>query len=145
MDKKIAGLLGAAAALATMNGAQAAPTQPPQPTSAGSYRDLLEPIPNAVQLLKADDAVLAERSTQGDVKLAYHHHHHHHHGYRRPAPRFYVRHRYITTIITTTITMAVRASLSAFVDFPRPYPRVGKALRTAPYSSRAFAFAARSK
>jgi hypothetical protein len=92
MDKKIAGLLGAAAALATMNGAQAAPTQPPKPTAAGSYRDLLEPIPNAVELMKADDAALAERSTQGDVKLAqYHHHHHHHHGYRRPPPRVYVR------------------------------------------------------
>jgi hypothetical protein len=94
MDKKIAGLLGAAAALATMNGAQAAPTQPPQPTAAGSYRDLLEPVPNAVELLKADDAALAERSTQGDVKLAYDHHHHHHHGYRRPPPRVFVRHRH---------------------------------------------------
>ena len=58
MDKKIAGLLAAAAALTTMSAAQAAvPTQPPQ-SAPSSYADLLSPVPNAVAALKADDARL---------------------------------------------------------------------------------------
>jgi hypothetical protein len=43
-------------------------------------RDLLDPVPNAVAALKADDARLAQENQQGN-KLAqyfYHHHHHHH-------------------------------------------------------------------
>ena len=52
MDKKIAGLLGAAAALTAANSAQAA-TQVAatglQPAT--SLRDLLEPVPNALALL----------------------------------------------------------------------------------------------
>ena len=56
MDKKIAGLLGAVAALGTLNAAQAAPT--PAPTDvmrANSFADLLEPIPDAARLLQALD------------------------------------------------------------------------------------------
>jgi hypothetical protein len=53
MDKKLAGLLGAAAALTTMTAAQAAPASGPEPPQATSYRDLLDPIPNALPLLKA--------------------------------------------------------------------------------------------
>jgi hypothetical protein len=88
MDKKIAGLLGAAAALATVGGANAteAPGNPPNP--AANYRALLNPVPNAVAALKADDARRDGQSRDG-VKLAqviigvgHHHHHHHHHGYR---------------------------------------------------------------
>jgi hypothetical protein len=57
MDKKIAGLLGAAAALTAANSAQAAT---PAATAAGlqpaaTYRDLLEPIPNALALLKTEE------------------------------------------------------------------------------------------
>ncbi len=85
MDKKIAGLLGAAAALTTMTAAQstmagAMPTTPPS-----TYRDLLEPIPNALAALKADDARMAQEK-QNNVQLAqyyYHHHHHHHHHHFR--------------------------------------------------------------
>ena len=55
MDKKIAGLLGAAAALTAVNSAQAAaPSAQPEP--AASYRDLLDPVPNALSMLKAEDA-----------------------------------------------------------------------------------------
>ena len=79
MDKKIAGLLGAAAALAAATTAQAA-----MPT-ANSYRDLLDPIENAFTLLKADNAASSqapEYQVADEViikKKVRHHHHHHHH------------------------------------------------------------------
>ena len=83
MDKKIAALLGAAAALTTVGGTSAALARPADPASATTYRDLLEPVPNAVAALIADDAARAQRDP-ADVRLAqyhHHHHHHHHHGY----------------------------------------------------------------
>jgi hypothetical protein len=85
MDKKIAGLLGAAAAVATVGGAQAstAPAQAPNdPLTARSYADLLTPIPNATEALIADNARLEAKPSEG-VQLAQYHHHHHHHGYHR--------------------------------------------------------------
>ena len=65
---------------------------------AHSYADLLEPIPNALERLKAADSqaaseegglVEAQYSPQGPGP-AYHHHHHHHHHSRR----WYMRHGY---------------------------------------------------
>lgn len=100
MDKKIAGLLGTVAGLATMASAQAAsgPASSASGTpQASSYAELLAPIPNAVALLKADDA-RAQQSpeTGGEARLAqgyyapyqqpyyrHHHHHHHHQNYYR--------------------------------------------------------------
>src|ERR1700722_13793046 len=79
MDKRIAGLLGAAAALTTMTAAQAGP----EPVT--SYRDLLDPVPNAVPLLQADNARLGETQANQNTEVAQvtiqvgHHHHHHHH------------------------------------------------------------------
>ncbi len=108
MDKKIAGLLGAVAGLATLSAAQAAPapTVSNEPTQATSYADLLAPVANATELLKADDAMQAQQAaaqSAADLQVAqayypypnppppyaysryYHHHHHHHHRYvRRP-------------------------------------------------------------
>src|ERR1700758_2629781 len=87
MDKRIAGLLGAAAALTTMHtAAQATPAPSSGLAPAASYSDLLAPIPNAVSALKADDARRAgsaseERPVQL-TQLFYHHHHHHHHHHR---------------------------------------------------------------
>ena len=81
MDKKIAGLLGAVAALGTLTTAEAAPApSPPDVLHANSYADLLEPIPNAVALLRAVDESAPAQGTE-NVQLAqyYHHHHHHHH------------------------------------------------------------------
>jgi hypothetical protein len=79
MDKKIAGLLGAAAALSTMTGAQAAPAQQSlAPTT--SYKDLLQPIPNALAALKADEAAGPQAGAAAKLeRVQYHHHHHHHH------------------------------------------------------------------
>ena len=85
MDKKIVGLLGAAAAVTTMTGAQAVPAPSTEPAAATSYRDLLEPVPNALALLQADDARLAKTPAAEGVQVArrhHHHHHHHHHGRR---------------------------------------------------------------
>jgi hypothetical protein len=89
MDKKIASLLGAVAALTSMDAAQAATTPPPNPAEtmrAASYADLLTPIPNAVALLDADDAARSQRPAAedaGGVQVAQYHHHHHHHHHRR--------------------------------------------------------------
>jgi hypothetical protein len=103
MDKKIAGLLGGVAAVATMASAQAAtgpaPTTP-QALQASSYADLLAPISNAAELLKADDAARGPQPApaKDDLQVAqvyyapypppyasyrHHHHHHHHHSYYR--------------------------------------------------------------
>jgi hypothetical protein len=76
MDKKIAGLLGAVAGLATAGGVvQAAPV--------ANYADLLAPVPNAVAALKADEAARAQQAQAelpaGAQLVQYHHHHHHHH------------------------------------------------------------------
>ena len=75
-------LLCSTAALLTLNATgQAAPIEsnatvaPP----VQSYADLLTPIPNAVEVLRADDAARLNQP-RGRVQLAqYHHHHHHHH------------------------------------------------------------------
>jgi hypothetical protein len=79
MDKKIAGLLGAVAAVTTMTGAQAA-TQTPA-LQAASYADLLMPVPNATEALIAHDQLLAQspvaKRSEG-VQVAADHHHHHH-------------------------------------------------------------------
>jgi len=89
MEKKIAGLLGAMATLGAINAAEAAPTPSPAPSDvlrANSFADLLEPIPNAVELLRAVDQSGPSSSADQNVQLAqfYHHHHHHHHSqYRR--------------------------------------------------------------
>ncbi len=86
MDKKIAGLLGAVAALGTLNVAQAAPAPTPADAlQANSFADLLEPIPNAKALLQAVDEREPAPAAKDNVQLAqYYHHHHHHHHWRRP-------------------------------------------------------------
>ena len=82
MDKKLAGLLGAAAALTAVSGAQAvAPAQSTEAAPAASYRELLDPVPNALAALMTDEAQHAKERASGETQLAYHHHHHH--GWRR--------------------------------------------------------------
>jgi hypothetical protein len=94
MDKKIAGLLGAAAALATMGSANATEATGNPSNPAATYRDLLNPVPDALAALKADDARRANESTAGakvaqvTIGIGHHHHHHHHH---HMVPRVHVR------------------------------------------------------
>jgi hypothetical protein len=101
MDKKIAGLLGAVAALSTLGTAQAAPTvDPSEVLRANSFAELLEPIPNAVALLKAVDEQRSatpeanEQVAQVVVVRRHHHHHHHHHAYRRRYHHHHHHHHY---------------------------------------------------
>ena len=87
MDKKIAGLLGAVAAVGALGTAQASAAPAPSDVlKANSYADLLEPIPNAAKVLQALDEQ-APPEAEPKVQLAqwyhHHHHHHHHHGYWR--------------------------------------------------------------
>jgi hypothetical protein len=82
MDKKIAGLLGVAAALSTMTAASAALAQTQELAPPTTYADLLVPVPNAVAALRADDATLLRVDDKTIVikkKKDHHHHHHHHH------------------------------------------------------------------
>jgi hypothetical protein len=98
MDKKVAGLLGAAAALTTLTAAQAA--APAQSQPAATYRDLLNPVANPVEALKADDAQLAQKTdaapsgTQVAQVFYHHHHHHHHHVIIRPFRRHWRHHHH---------------------------------------------------
>ena len=75
MEKKIAGVLGAVAALSTLTAAQAAPTDVLQ---ANTYAELLNPIPDAAAKLKALDERGAPAAQEGTIQLAQYHHHHHH-------------------------------------------------------------------
>jgi hypothetical protein len=85
LDTKIAGLIGAVAAVTSLHGAQAAVPNP-DPMHANTYGELLDPIPNAVKLLIADDAASATKAAESkDFQVAYHHHHHH---------RYHRRHRH---------------------------------------------------
>jgi hypothetical protein len=96
MDKRIAGLLGAAAALTAVNTAPAATAgQETGFAPATSYRELLDPIPNAATVLKAaDEAQRTEAPAGGETRLAYHHHHHHHHWWRRHHHHHHHHHRW---------------------------------------------------
>jgi hypothetical protein len=90
MHKNIVGLLGAAAALTAVNSAQAATSAPTEGLApAATYRDLLQPIPNALALLKTEDTPGGAAPAKGETRLADHHHHHH-----RAWRRHHHHHRY---------------------------------------------------
>ena len=87
VQKKIIGLVSAITALAPA----AAKATPVDPMAAQSYADLLAPIPDAVETLKASDAALRD-GDQAKVEMAqYYYHHHHHHFFHR---RFYHHHHH---------------------------------------------------
>jgi hypothetical protein len=92
MNKRIARLLSAAAALTAFSAANAAvPSQASELAPPTTYRDLLNPIPNAAAAVKADDARIATDATSGHLQLVqyyYHHHHHHHHHHHFVPPPF---------------------------------------------------------
>jgi hypothetical protein len=83
---KVLGIVGAVSGLAALDSAQAAGLETPNTTgltAAKSYAELLEPIPNALAVLRAVDAAEAARgaqatATDADVTLVQYHHHHHH-------------------------------------------------------------------
>jgi hypothetical protein len=78
LDKTIAGLLGAAAALGTISSSQATPMIAPiDVLRANSYAELLAPIDKASEFLRALDAERTARANEGQVELVRYHHHHH--------------------------------------------------------------------
>jgi len=91
MKNHLAFLLCSATGLLAWNAASAAPAPSSSPQS---YADLLEPIPNALEALIADDLARA-RQPKPLLQFAqfyyphhhhhnsFYHHHHHHHHYRR--------------------------------------------------------------
>src|ERR1700687_6074147 len=81
MKNHLAFLLCSATALLAWNGAQAAPAASEPSSSAQSYADLLEPIPNAVAALIADDMARARQPKPLLQLVQFYHHHHHHHGF----------------------------------------------------------------
>ena len=89
MDKTMAGLLGAVGALVAGSQAQAAP--PHAVLEAASYADLLRPVPNALETLKALDEAQMQQAQYYPYyyqpppppRYWYHHHHHHHRYYQR--------------------------------------------------------------
>jgi hypothetical protein len=86
LDKTLISLLGGASALALVGGSAAAAAPPVDQVSllqpAGSFAELLDPIPNAENVLRAEneripDPTVAEERPM--VVAEYYHHHHHHH------------------------------------------------------------------
>jgi hypothetical protein len=61
-------------------GAHASPAPSRAVPEANSYADLLQPIPNAVERLRAADAEEMARPPRL-IQAQYHHHHHHHHSH----------------------------------------------------------------
>lgn len=96
MKIKTAGVLGAATLLAGAGVAQAMPVAPndlARVMNPTSYAELLQPIPNAAELLSVSNAEAAQLplAREGDAGVEqaqfYDHHHHHHHfrgGFRGP-------------------------------------------------------------
>ena len=105
MDKTIMGLLGGASAFALLGGSQAfaAPTvdrvnllQP-----ARSFAELLEPIPDAEKVLRAEnersnDTVESENKPMVVADYYHHHYHHnyHHHYHHHHHHHHYYHHHY---------------------------------------------------
>jgi hypothetical protein len=85
MDKRIAGLLGAVGALASLHSAEAAagPADSAAILKVQSFAELLNPIPNAKAALAAVDETQDRTGTSFEVADNRHHHHHrrhrHHH------------------------------------------------------------------
>jgi hypothetical protein len=85
MGRRIAGVLGAMATLGAVNAAQAAPMPTRAPTEAlkaKSFAELLEPIPNATELLQTLDETQPNRRSGNVQRARYYRDHHHHHFYR---------------------------------------------------------------
>jgi hypothetical protein len=92
MKSKTMSLIGAATALAAGPALAAPAFEGPAVPVAASYADLLTPISNAQERLRAAD--MEEQVAQAQPELIqaqYHHHHHHHQNHNR---RWYLSHGY---------------------------------------------------
>lgn len=92
MDRKIATIVGATAALVATPAVAQAATEAPAVHVAANYAELLEPITNPVQQLKLADAQDARlQNVQLTLQFGNPHHHHHHSSdwYRRNGYMWY--------------------------------------------------------
>jgi hypothetical protein len=108
MDKTMISLLTGASALALVGGvessAAASLDQANGLQPARSFAELLEPIPNAAEVLRAEhERDAAKAASQAPVELAqyyynhhhyYHHHHHHHYWPWRRHYNYYHHHHH---------------------------------------------------
>jgi hypothetical protein len=100
MDQKIVGIVGAIAGLASLGATQSTATATPNPEAlkgAQSFAELLDPIPNALAMLRAADRIAPAQNQAeptADVKVAQNHHHHHHHRYVKPKRRHHHHHHH---------------------------------------------------
>jgi hypothetical protein len=89
LDKIIMSLLGGASALALLGGSQASAAPPVDEVNvlqpARSFAELLDPIPNAEKVLRAEDQRSSDAAVPEEKPMVvaeyYHHHHHYHHHY----------------------------------------------------------------
>ena len=84
MDKTVIALLSGASALVMVGGAQAsthveAVGHAKELQPARSFAELLDPIPNASGLLRANERTGDAPGKPIEMAQYYHHHHHHHH------------------------------------------------------------------
>jgi hypothetical protein len=103
MDRKIAGVIGAVAALGTVGGANAAAaaTNPADVLKAESFADLLKPVPNATEALRAIDAAAPAPQPGGERVAQFYRHHHHHHAF------YYHHHHHHRAIVRVAPGIAV--------------------------------------
>ena len=101
MDKTLISLLSGASALALLGGAQASAAPIVDETDvlqpARSFAELLDPIPNAEKVLRAENerSIGARVAKEKPVEMAqYYHHHHHHHYYHHHHHHHYYHHHY---------------------------------------------------
>jgi hypothetical protein len=103
LDKTIIGLLSGASALALLGGVQASPASPLDEANmlqpARSFAELLDPIPNAESVLRAENkraaaAVSEEKPTVVAENYHHHHHHHYHHHYYHHHHHHHYHHHY---------------------------------------------------
>jgi hypothetical protein len=112
LEKTIMGLLGGASALALLSGSQASAAPPVDEVNllqpARSFAELLDPIPNAENVLRAENerAAAAFAEEKPMVVAEYYHdhhphhyrhhyyHHHHHHDYHHHHHYHHYHHYY---------------------------------------------------
>jgi hypothetical protein len=103
LDKTLISLLGGASALALLSGSSASAASPPDGANmlqpARSFAELLDPIPNAENVLRAEnersaDAAVGPEAPMVVAQYYHHHHHHHHHYYHHHHHHHYYHHHY---------------------------------------------------
>ena len=92
------GLLGGASALALLSGSQASAAPLVDEVSllqpARSFAELLDPIPNAQNVLRAEIERSGGAEEKPIVMAQYYHHHHHHHHYHHHYYHHHHHHHY---------------------------------------------------